>query len=126
LRYVAEAQSAGPGQPEEYIFAGERRGTSLNFHNLENRVIRPALKAGNQNGSGVQWKGFHGLRRGLASNLAALDVNPLLIASLKRHGDVSTTMQQYVKARKKEARKQMEKLQEDIRNRPTGVLIGGK
>ncbi len=62
-------------QLSDYIFAGPRRGRPLNFHNLQNRVIKPALDRGKlqriENGklvpdeqSGVSWKGFHGFRRG--------------------------------------------------------------
>lgn len=107
--------------PDDYIFAGERRKTPLNFHNLEYKIIKPALEK-----SAVKWKGFHGFRRGLATNLLEVGVNPVVAARILRHGDVSTTLAFYARARDAESRDAMRKLEEKIRNRPSGVLIGGE
>ena len=69
----------------------------LNFHNLENRVIKKTLEKTKINGEpSVEWKGFHGFRLGLASNLFSLGVNPKVIAALLRHSDVATTLQYYI------------------------------
>jgi len=100
-------------RPGDYIFAGERRGTPLNFHNLENRVIKPAIENARLIGEvgGVEWKGFHGLRRGLASNLFGMGVNPKVIAAILRHGDVASTLQFYIQTPDSESRLAMEKLE---------------
>jgi integrase len=108
-------------QPQDYIFAGKKRGTPLNFHNLENRVIKPSLKD-----SPIHWAGFHGFRRGLASNLLALEVNPVIIARILRHDSVSTTLAFYARSREGEPRVAMEKLEQMIRNRPSNVIVNGK
>ncbi len=63
---------------------------------------------------------------GLASNLFSLGVNPKVIQAMLRHGDVSTTLQFYVKTQDSETRQAMEKLEERIKARPSGVLIGGR
>lgn len=107
--------------PSDYILAGMRRGAPLNFHNLENRVIKPDLKD-----SGIVWAGFHAFRRGLASNLLALEVNRVIIGRILRQGGVATTLAYYAKNRENESRAVMEKLEERIRNRLSGVTIGGK
>jgi integrase len=106
---------------QDYIFAGEKRGGPLDFHNLQNRIIRPALKD-----SGVQWKGFHGFRRGLGTNLLELGVNPVHIARILRHQSISATLTFYAKSREAESRAAMNRLEEKIRSRPTteGVLFG--
>ncbi len=107
---------------EDYIFAGERRGTPLNFHNLEMKIIRPALQASKMKKlvdgkwmldekSGVVWGGWHGFRRGLGSNLRAMGVDPSLIASILRHSDVTTTLELYTQVQDNEARAAMEKLE---------------
>ena len=106
---------------DDYVFAGKRRKTALNFHNVENRIIKPALKE-----SAVQWKGFHGFRRGLATNLLELGIQPMTIARILRHGDVTTTLAFYAKSRDAESRAAMDKLEEKIRNRKSGVLLGAK
>jgi integrase len=93
--------------PEDYIFAGERRGQPLDFHNLVNRKIKPSL----QNVWGVKWSGFHGFRRGLASNLFALGVNPKVIGALLRHQSIAVTLQHYIKTPDAEAVAAMGKLE---------------
>ena len=124
-------------RPDDYIFAGERRAAPLNLHNLERRIIRPALEMSKllkfENGrwvsnpdSGVQWFGFHGFRRGLASNLFDLGVNPKVIAAILRHGDIGRTLQYYVQTPDSESRLALAKLEEKIRNAPFGVLMNGK
>ncbi len=105
----------------DYVFAGERRKTALNFHNVETQIIKPALKD-----SGVNWRGFHGFRRGLSTNLLELQVNPVTVARILRHGGVAVTLGFYAKAREAESRAAMNKLEEKIRNRKSGVRIGGK
>lgn len=111
--------------PNDYIFAGERKGSPLNLHNLENRIIKPALAASRAAESGVIWAGFHGFRRGLASNLFSLGVNPKVIQALLRHGDISTTLEFYVRTPDSESRAALEKLEDRIRNRPSGVVLNG-
>jgi integrase len=120
-----------PGQ-QDYIFAGERRGTPLNFHNLETRVIKPALRKSwmmklEANGkwvpdptTGIEWKGFHGFRRGLASNLFGLGVNPKIVAAILRHSDVGTTLAWYISIPEAESREAMEKLESKFSR-----LLGG-
>ena len=108
---------------EDYIFAGERRGTPLNFHNLEMKIIRPALQASKlmkklvdgkwvlDEKSGVVWGGFHGFRRGLGSNLRAMGVDPSLVAAILRHSDITTTLELYAVPQDTETREAMEKLE---------------
>jgi integrase len=71
-----------------YIFAGERRGTPLHLDNLSRRVITPKLKG--------KWHGWHGFRRGLASNLYTLGVPPKVIQNILRHASVETTQTHYI------------------------------
>jgi integrase len=110
--------------PDDYIFAGKRRGAPLKFHNLENRVIKKALEKTRINGEpSVEWKGFHGFRRGLASNLFSLGVNPKVIAALLRHSDIGTTLQYYISVPESETRLAMEKLEARMMNPPPSGLI---
>ena len=46
-----------------FIFTGAKAGRPLDLHNLAKRVIRPALEKKN-----ISWCGWHGFRRGLATN----------------------------------------------------------
>ena len=105
--------------PSDYIFAGERRGPPLNLANLARRVIKPAIEKCLTCGKSraehkdphpfeldpsLVWKGWHALRRGLASNLYALKVPPRVIQSILRHASMAMTMQFYVQAETDAAR----------------------
>ncbi len=92
-----------------FVFAGEKKGFSLNLHNLGNRVIKPALK-----GSGVDWQGWHSFRRGLGTNLYRLGVPDKVIQAILRHANVSTTLTFYVKPPAADSVAAMEKLQEAL------------
>lgn len=104
-----QAAAKKPVQPHEYIFAGPKRGTPLDFHNLENRIIRPKLT-----GSPIKYEGLHGFRRGLASNLFELGVNPKIIGAILRHENLATTLEFYTKVRDNETRDAMTQLQQRI------------
>jgi integrase len=89
-----------------FVFVGPKLGRPLDLHNLANRVIRPALAA-----KKIQWCGWHGFRRGLASNLHALGVDDLDIMKIMRHSDVGVTRASYIKvpdAAKKAAMKKLD------------------
>ena len=74
-----------------YVFPSNK-GTPLNFANLANRVIKPALVK-----AGLKWHGWHSFRRGLATNLHRLGIAEKTIQAILRHADLSTTMNSYVK-----------------------------
>jgi len=89
-----------------FIFAGERRGAPLNLDNLSRRAITPVL--------GDRWKGWHGFRRGLASNLYRLGVPDKIIQDILRHADVSTTQAHYIVVDHSETRTAMQKLERAV------------
>jgi integrase len=88
---------------EGFIFAGERKGKPLNLANLARRVITPIIRD--------VWKGWHGFRRGLGSNLYSLGVPPKVIQEILRHADVATTETHYIVVDRSEANKAMKKLE---------------
>jgi integrase len=106
-----------PSSDHGYIFAGERRGAPLNLANLVRRVIVPALagkevrdEAGKMRP--LRWKGWHAFRRGLASNLYSLGVQPKVIQAILRHSDIGTTLEYYVQTPNAESREAIEKIEE--------------
>jgi integrase len=76
-----------------FIFAGEKLGRPLDFHNLANRVIRPALAK-----EGIAWCGWHGFRRGLATTLYELGTDARTRQAILRHADVGVTERHYTKS----------------------------
>ena len=78
--------------PELPIFqAGNKR--PLNLDNLAKRDIFDALK-----GKDVTWHGWHGFRRGLATNLHALGIDDKTIQTILRHSNIQMTQNVYIKS----------------------------
>jgi integrase len=111
------------------MFAGERRGTSLNLPNLVRRVILPLLARckhcraakhfyTDQDANHKfeldetipKWRGFHSYRRSLASNLYSLGVKPKIIQAILRHSDIGTTLSYYVEVPESETREALNAL----------------
>jgi integrase len=112
---------------DAYVFAGERRGAPLNLANLAARVIKPALqtcakcqKARSEHKKEShafewdkvqRWKGWHAFRRGLASNLYSLGVQPKVIQAILRHSDIGTTLSYYVQTPDEESRDALQQIE---------------
>jgi integrase len=132
LKFLAKLLEAHRnGLPSDgYIFAGPKAGRPLNLANLARRVIVPKLTEAK-----VQcWSGWHGFRRGLATNLYELGVDERTIQAILRHADVKTTRRHYIKKNvvTKESKRAMnrlaqvfKKLQRPVRRRSTlGTNVG--
>ena len=103
-RALDQHRLSHPG--DGYIFAGDRRGAPLNLDNLSRRVLSPALDGG--------WKGWHGFRRGLGTNLYRLGVPAKVIQEILRHADVSTTETHYIIVDRTETKVAMKKLERAV------------
>jgi integrase len=84
------------GLPEgAHVFVAPKNASKnrpLDLHNLANRIIRPMLAA-----AGIPWCGWHGFRRGLATNLHTLGIPDIAIQRILRHADVAVTQRSYIK-----------------------------
>jgi len=114
-------------KPHDWIFAGEKRGTSLNLPNLVRRTVTPLLTRCSVCGSCKhlheqphefqldetipKWKGWHTFRRSLASNLYSLGVKPKVIQAILRHSDIGTTLSYYVEVPESESREALAQLE---------------
>ncbi|HXO32202.1 MAG TPA: site-specific integrase [Candidatus Acidoferrales bacterium] len=88
---------------------GNSIGGALDLDNLADRVIKPVLRA-----NGLNWKGWHAYRRGLATNLHELGVPDKVIQAILRHEDVSTTQRSYIKTVPRVVSDAMRQLEEKI------------
>jgi integrase len=77
--------AAGP------IFANTL-GRPLDLEGCYRREMKDLLKK-----AGIGWHGWHGFRRGLASNLNRLGVDDSVIQRILRHSTVATTQNHYIK-----------------------------
>ena len=73
------------------------------------RQMRDILKK-----AGMPWKGWHGFRRGLASNLNRLGVDDSVIQAILRHSTVAVTQRCYIKTTSHDAIAAMQRLADDV------------
>ena len=62
--------------------------------------------------AGIEWEGWHGFRRGLATNLERLEVRESIAAMILRHTNDRVTRKHYIKPPSIEARAAMQVLSE--------------
>jgi integrase len=74
-----------------YVFEGPK-GSPLDLATLGSKHIKTELA-----NSGVEWYGFHALRRGLGTRLFANGVPIETVSAILRHGSVHVTREHYVK-----------------------------
>ena len=87
-----------------WIFAGQKKGFALNLDNLARRSIISKV--------GERWHGWHGWRRGLATILFDLGVDPEIASDILRHADSAVTRRHYIMLEsRKQGRKAMRKLE---------------
>jgi integrase len=86
------------------VFANGR-GNPMSLDALYWRQMRDILKK-----AGITWKGWHGFRRGLASNLNRLGVDDSVIQAILRHSNVAVTQRCYIKTTSQDAVLAMQKL----------------
>ena len=66
--------------------------TELDLNACYQRNMKNVLRR-----AGIVWHGWHGFRRGLASNLNRLGVDDSVIQRILRHSMVATTQNHYIK-----------------------------
>ena len=64
----------------------------MNPANILRDRIQPALAKAE-----IEWKGWHGFRRALATNLVALGIPDIVASQILRHSSVEITRRCYVK-----------------------------
>jgi integrase len=81
-------------------------GNPIDPNNLLRDRMKPAFKK-----AGITfWSGWHGLRRGLASNLHRLGVQDMVIQRILRHSNVSVTQACYIKTANQDSVRALESL----------------
>jgi integrase len=65
----------------------------MDFDKLALRAIQPIVKS-----LGLAWHGWHGFRRGIASNLYELGADEKIVQRILRHAKSHVTKDRYIKA----------------------------
>jgi len=81
------------------------RGNPMSLDFLYWQKMKTVLKK-----AGVPWKGWHGFRRGLASNLNRLGIDDSVIQAILRHSNVAVTQRCYIKTTSQDAVLAMQRL----------------
>jgi integrase len=95
------------GNPASGPIFANGAGKGIDLDSLYRRQMKEPLKA-----AGIEWEGWHGFRRGLATNLERIGVSSPIIAMILRHSSDRVTRKHYIKPPTIEAIAAMRKLSE--------------
>jgi integrase len=95
------------GNPASGPILPNPQGKHRDLDALWRRHLQGVLKS-----AGIEWKGWHGFRRGLASNLNRLGIDDSVTQAILRHSDMSTTQRCYIQTTRPDAQAAMRKLSE--------------
>jgi integrase len=96
IRQLAEILNAyrnSMGNPATGVMFHTGSGEPMDLNKLGQQVIRPAVEA-----IRLDWYGWHGFRRGIASNLYELGANEKIVQRILRHAKPHVTKERYIKA----------------------------
>jgi integrase len=105
------------GNPARGLMFPNGANMPISLDSLYWRAMREVIRL-----SGVQWAGWHGFRRGLASNLNRLGVDDSVIQAILRHSHVSVTQACYIKTNRPELESAMRNFSEELRKCSQVVL----
>src|SRR5262249_11729450 len=81
------------GNPRDGVMFHHGGREPLDLDKLALRVARPVVEE-----IGLVWYGWHGFRRGIASNLDELGANEKIVQRILRHAKPHVTKDRYIKA----------------------------
>ena len=96
IRQLAEFLNAyrlSMGNPPAGVMFHSGAGKPMALSRLGRDIIRPAVEA-----IRLEWYGWHGFRRGVASNLYELGANDKVVQRILRHAKPHVTKERYIKA----------------------------
>lgn len=93
LAEILDAYRDSQGRPSNGVMFHTGDGQPMDLDKLAQRVIRPVAEA-----IGVGWYGWHGFRRGIASNLYDLGADEKVVQRILRHAKAHVTKERYIKA----------------------------
>jgi integrase len=92
LAEILDAYRSSVGNPPSGVMFHSGAGRHMDFDKLARRV-RPVVES-----LGIVWYGWHGFRRGIASNLYELGADEKIVQRVLRHAKSHVTKDRYIKA----------------------------
>lgn len=93
LAKIVDEYRASMHNPRTGVMFHNGNGACLDMDKMAACVIRPAVEV-----AGLPWYGWHGFRRGIASNLYELGANDKIVQRILRHAKPHVTKERYIKA----------------------------
>jgi integrase len=91
LAEILETYRSSMGNPQSGVMF--HLGAGQHIDKLASRVVRPVVESLN-----MGWYGWHGFRRGIASNLYELGADEKVVQRVLRHAKSHVTKDRYIKA----------------------------
>jgi len=104
---LLEQHRAACGSPATGPIFANGAGNALDLDSLYQRQMKEPLRK-----AGMEWEGWHGFRRGLATNLERIGVRESIAAMILRHTNDRVTRKHYIKPAPVEAIVAMRQLSE--------------
>src|SRR5438270_9009803 len=109
LETILERHRKANGNPVSGPIFRNGAGKGLDLDSLYRRQMREPSK-----GAKIEWEGWHGFRRGLATNLERIGVREAIAAMILRHANDRVTRKHYIKPPTIEAIAAMRRLSESF------------
>jgi len=93
LAEILDSYRSSIGNPMTGVIFHSGTAGPMDFDKLAQGVVRPVIE-----GLGLEWYGWHGFRRGIASNLYELGANEKTVQRVLRHAKPHVTKDRYIKA----------------------------
>jgi integrase len=93
LAEILDVYRSSMGNPTTGVMFHSGEGRPMDLDKLAQHVIRPIVTK-----LGLEWYGWHGFRRGIASNLYELGADEKIVQRVLRHAKSHVTKDRYIKA----------------------------
>jgi|SRR5581483_2887648 len=118
LSKLLEQHRERSGSPASGPIFANGAGNPFDLDSLYHRQMEKPLRE-----AGIEWEGWHGFRRGLATNLERIGVREAIAAMILRHSNDRVTRKHYIKPPSIEAVSAMQRLSDTLTTMQTPQLL---
>jgi len=106
------------GNPDKGPVFPNGAGNPLDLNWLVTTKLRPALEE-----AGIDWRGWHAFRRGLATNLDRLGIGLKMIQLILRHANADVTLKHYIKPSQEDKHRTMREFADSLKSATTSMRL---